>query len=139
MAANVRPTIRLARIPIHIFKICEWYTLPLRLTRDCFYQLCQLRAVARSLSTIAAATLVHSFVTNRLAYYLSLYAGLPSVRLVCFHRIQTSAARLIGQIPKFGYVTGYMLEGLRWLPVRQRIEYRVASLVWRCQLGIAPI
>jgi len=33
----------------------------------------------------------------------------------------------------------YRLEVLRWLPVRQHIEYRVASLVWRCQLGIASI
>jgi len=32
-----------------------------------------------------------------------------------------------------------MLEVLYWHTVRQRIEYRVASLVWRCQLGIAPI
>ena len=32
-----------------------------------------------------------------------------------------------------------MLEVLYWLTDRQRIEYRVASLVWRCQLGIAPI
>src|ERR1043165_3231035 len=31
-----------------------------------------------------------------------------------------------------------MLEVLHWLPVRQHIEYRVASLVWRCQLGLAP-
>jgi len=77
------------------------------------------------------ATLVHSFVTNRLDYCLSLFAGLPSVRLACLGRIQRSAARLIGQIPKIGHVTGYMLEDLRWLPVRQRIEYRVASLVWR--------
>ena len=61
------------------------------------------------------------------------------MRLACLDRIQRSSARLIGQIPKFGHVTGYMLEVLRWLPVRQRIEYRVASLVWRCQLGIAPI
>src|SRR6218665_705638 len=42
-------------------------------------------------------------------------------------------------IPKFGHGTGYMLEIMLWLPVRQRIEYRVASLVWRCQLDIAPI
>src|SRR6218665_859930 len=27
---------------------------------------------------------------------------------------------------------------LHWLPIRQRIEYRVASMVWRCQLGLAP-
>src|SRR6218665_999169 len=31
-----------------------------------------------------------------------------------------------------------MLNVLHWLPVRQRIQYRVASLVWRCQLGLAP-
>ena len=54
-----------------------------RLTRDCFYQLRQLRTVAHSLSTGAAATLVHSFVTNCLDYCLSLYSCLPSVRLAC--------------------------------------------------------
>src|SRR6218665_152754 len=32
-----------------------------------------------------------------------------------------------------------MLGVLRWLPARQRIWYKVASLVWRCQLDIAPI
>jgi len=65
--------------------------------------------------------------------------GLPSVRRACLDRIQRSAARLVGQKPKFSHVTGYMLEVLRWLPVRQRIEYKVASLMCRCQLGIAPI
>jgi len=32
-----------------------------------------------------------------------------------------------------------LVESSALVPVRQRIEYRVASLVWRCQLGIAPI
>src|SRR6218665_3043620 len=27
---------------------------------------------------------------------------------------------------------------LHWLPARQRIEYRMAALVWRCLLGLAP-
>lgn len=109
-----------------------------RLSRDCFYQLRQLRTVARSLSPGAAATLVHSFITIRLDYCLSLYSGLPSVRLASLSRVLRSAARLIGQIPKFGHVSSYMLEVLHWLPIRQRIEYRVASMVWRCQLGLAP-
>src|SRR6218665_2592457 len=43
-----------------------------RLSRYCFYQLRQLRTVARSLSSGAAATLVHSFITIRLGYCLSL-------------------------------------------------------------------
>jgi len=61
---------------------------------------------------------------------LPFYAGLPSVRLACLDHIQRSAARLIGQIPKFGHVTVYMLEVLHWLPIRLRREYRVSSLVW---------
>ena len=59
----------------------------------------RLTSVARSLSTGAAATLVHSFVTNRLDYCLS-DSGLPSVRLSCLDRIQRFAARLIGQNTK---------------------------------------
>jgi len=81
---------------------------------------------------------VHSFITIRLDYCLSLYSGLPSVRLASLSRVIRSAARLIGQIPKFGHGSSYMLEVLHWLQIRQRIEYRVASLVWRCQLGLAP-
>src|SRR6218665_1988725 len=30
-----------------------------------------------------------------------------------------------------------MSDVLHWFPVRQRIQYRVVSLVWRCQLGLA--
>src|SRR6218665_544993 len=87
-------------------------------------RLSQLRTVARSLSSGAAATLAHSFITIRLDYCLSLYSSLPSVRLASLSRVLRPAARLIGQIPKFGHVSGYMLEVLHWLPIRQRIEYR---------------
>src|SRR6218665_496269 len=31
-----------------------------------------------------------------------------------------------------------MVDVLHWLPVRQRFEYRVVSLVWRCQHDLAP-
>src|SRR6218665_412213 len=60
-------------------------------------------------------------------------------RLVCLDRVLRSAARLIGGIPKFGHVSKYMLDVLRWLPADQRISYRIASMVWRCLLGIAPL
>src|SRR6218665_80594 len=32
----------------------------------------------------------------------------------------------------------FTLDVLHWLPVRQRIQHRVVSLVWRCQRGLAP-
>ena len=64
-------------------------------------------------------------------YSYSLYAGLPACRLGCLDWVLRSAARLIGGIPKFGHVSKYMLDVLRWLPAEQRISYRIASLVWR--------
>src|SRR6218665_1103624 len=32
-----------------------------------------------------------------------------------------------------------MLDGLHWLPAEQRISYRIASLVWRCLVGLASV
>src|SRR6218665_241191 len=108
-------------------------------SRDCFYQLRQLRTVTRSLTAYATATLVHAFVANRLDYCSSLYAGLPACRLGCLDRVLRSAASLIGGIPKFGHVSKYILDVLHWLPAEHRISYRIVSMVWRCLLGLAPL
>src|SRR6218665_788333 len=31
-----------------------------------------------------------------------------------------------------------MLDVLHWLPVQQRIHYRISSIIWHCVLGNAP-
>ena len=67
-----------------------------------------------------------------------LYAGLPASRLGCLDQVFRSAAHLIGHIPKFAHVSSFMSDVLHWLPIEQRIEYRIAALVWRCSLGVAP-
>src|SRR6218665_1792772 len=108
------------------------------LCRACYYQLRQLRTVSRSLTSTAAATLVHSFVTSRLDYCSSLYIGLPATRLNCLDRVLRSAARLIGRVSKFDHISAYMRDVLHWLPLRQRIEFRVAVLIWSSLIGQAP-
>src|ERR1043165_2945711 len=45
--------------------------------QSCYYQLCQLRVVSRSLSHDAVVVLVHAFVTSRIENCCSLLAGLP--------------------------------------------------------------
>ena len=108
------------------------------LSRACYYQLRQLRTVARSLTLTASTTLIHAFVTARLDYCCSLYVGLPAARLESLDRVLRTAARLIGRIPKFGHITAFMRDVLHWLPLKQRIVYRIAALAWRCLLGLAP-
>src|SRR6218665_3845950 len=67
----------------------------------------------------------------------SIVTSLPATRLSCLDRVLRSAARLIGHIPKYDHISTYMRDILLWLPARQRIEYRMAALVWRCLLGLA--
>src|SRR6218665_184046 len=38
---------------------------------------------------------------------------------------------------RFGHITDYMRDVLHWLPVQQRIHYRLSSIVWHCVLGNA--
>ena len=49
-----------------------------------------------------------------------------------------AAARMIGGVPKFGHISEFMRDTLHWLPVLQRIHYRLSTIFWRCVLGIAP-
>src|SRR6218665_1038238 len=93
----------------------------------------------RSHTPTATATLIHSFVASRLDFCSCLYTGLPATRLSCLGRVLRSAARLIGRIHKYDHISTYMRDILSWLPARQRIEYRMGALVWRCLLGLAPV
>src|SRR6218665_3251234 len=45
---------------------------------------------------------------------------------------------MIGGVPRFGHITDCMRDVLHWLPVQQRIHYRISSIVWHCVLGNAP-
>src|SRR6218665_2607898 len=96
------------------------------LTRSCYYYLRQLRVVSRSLSSSSASTLVHAFIANRLDYNCSsLYCGLPQVRMQPLNGVLRAAARMTGGVPRFGHITDYMRDVFHWLPVQQRIHYRI--------------
>ena len=106
--------------------------------RDCYYQLRQLRIISSSLTSTATATLVHAFVSARLEYCSTLYAGLPGVHLGCLEWVICTVARLIGGIPRTGHGSAYMLDLLQWLPLQHRIVLRSSALAWRCLLCLAP-
>ena len=67
----------------------------------------------------------------------SWYVGLPLGLIGRLHRLLRSAARLIAASPNMLPFLYYMWDALYWLPVPQRISYRVAVVVWRCILGCA--
>ena len=105
--------------------------------RSCFFQLRQLRTIRSSLTTDAAKTLAQAFVGGRLDYCNSLLYGVSGELLRRLQSVQNAAARFITGTRKYDHITP-VLRSLHWLPVRQRIIFKIATLMYRCLNGLAP-
>ena len=80
---------------------------------------------------------MHSLVRSRLDMCNSLIYGIPHHQL---HRLQlatNTAARIITLTKKRSHITPVLFD-LHWLPVRQRIEYKLLIFVFKSLHGSAP-
>jgi len=78
-------------------------------------------------------SLVISLVLTRLDYGSATFAGLPAHLIDRLQSVMNAAAWLIFSSRKYDHVTP-LLHELHW----QRIEYKLAVLVYRCLHGLAP-
>jgi len=82
-------------------------------------------------------SLVVSLVLTQLDYGSATLAGLPAHLTDRLQSVMNAAARLIFSSRKYDHVTP-LLHELHWLRIRQRTEYKLAVLVYRCLHGLAP-
>ena len=74
-----------------------------------------------------AEKLVVSLVLSKMDYCNCLLAGLPDCLIQKLQLVQNCAAKVIFKKKKSDHVTP-LLKSLHWLPVKQRIKYKVAML-----------
>ena len=91
----------------------------------------------RFLSTDTTKARVHAFVTSRVDYCNSLLYGLPASHLNKVQRILNATARLVCRTPRYCCITPLLYE-LPWLPVRQRISFKILLFVFKAIHGFAP-
>ncbi len=109
-----------------------------RLSKMCFFQLRNIGHIRRFLSKRSTTILVLSLVMTRLDYCNSLLAGASATQIRRLQRIQNSAARIISKTSKQDHITPVMRE-LHWLPIQQRITYKLMCLAYKCVCnGDAP-
>jgi hypothetical protein len=105
--------------------------------RSAFLSLRRIGSIRPFLSEKATACLVNSVIISRLDFCNSVLYGLPADQLNRLQRIQNCAARLIAKKKKYDHVTP-ILTDLHWLPVRFRIQYKLAVFAFRHFDGTLP-
>jgi hypothetical protein len=85
----------------------------------------------------AIKTLTHAFIGSRLDYCNVLNYGVAEGLLNRLQSVQNAAARLVTGMGRREHITP-VLRQLHWLPVRQRVMFKLATLVHRSLAGTAP-
>jgi len=77
-----------------------------------------------------AQTPACSLILSRIDYYNAVLHGAPSYSIKKLQRVQNNAARIVLQAPRRSHASP-LLRMLHWLPIQQRIEYKVALLMFK--------
>ena len=108
-----------------------------QLCKKAYFHLRNISNIRKSLSKINTEQLVHAFVTSQLDNCNALLYGLPVSSTQKLQRVMNAAARIICMKRKFDHITPTLVD-LHWLPVKQRILYKILLLTYKAQNGLAP-
>ena len=107
------------------------------LCRAAYYHLKNIHCLKTLSTPEALVTVVHAFVTSRIDYCNSLLYGISDYNINRLQRIQNSAARTITNTRKYDHITP-ILQKLHWLPVRQRIHFKILLITYESINDMAP-
>ena len=86
---------------------------------------------------LSTKTLVHAFVTSHLDYCNSLLYGIRQYQIKRRQRVLNAAARITCFTRRCSHITPVLMH-LHWLPIKFRVEFKIALLVYKALNGMAP-
>ena len=106
-------------------------------SKSCHFHIRDIRRIRHLLPLSAATALANSLVSSKLDYCNSLYSGISQSNLNKLQRIQNSLARVITNTSKYQHITP-TLKKLHWLPIKQRIDYKLCLLTYKTLTNQQP-
>ena len=108
-------------------------------SQSCHNNLRNLRRIGSKLSFDLKVQLVHSMVHSVIDYCNGAYGGLSEANIKKLQKLQYAGVRFIFGLKKFchEHMSPYMKK-LHFLPVKQRIDYKICLLIFKCLNNIAP-
>ena len=111
----------------HIANICK----------SGFHHLRKISRIRKYLSRRSAESVVHAFITSMLDFCNSVLYGLPCYLIERLQKVQNAAERVVILTRKREHITP-VLYNLHWLPIKQRITYKLLLLTYKALNGLAP-
>ena len=111
----------------HISSVC----------RRCYYSLRIISRIRRYLDEDCVKSLVQSLIISRLDYGNVLLYGVSAKDLAKLQRVMNAAARIIAKKRPRDHITP-VLKALHWLKIQERIEFKIALLVFKSLRGQGP-
>ena len=103
-----------------------------------FFHLRRLRQLRKILDRNLRQRLVSALILSRIDYCNTVFAGLPASTLQPLQRLINAAARYVADLGPFDSVTGTLKE-LHWLPIKQRITYKLCIMMHAVVFEAAPV
>ena len=111
----------------HVNKIC----------RSGHHALRSIGRIRKYLSPSSTERLVHAFITSKVDYCNSLLFGISTSDLAKLQRLQNSAARLVTRTKRSDHISP-VLYNLHWLPVSERIKFKILLITYKIINDLAP-
>ena len=102
-----------------------------------FYHLRNIAKIRKYINVTTAEVLVHAFINSKLDFCNSLLLGLPKYEINKLQSVQNAAARVIACLSKFDHISDTLKE-LHWLPVEQRIIFKINLICFKILNNLAP-
>ena len=107
------------------------------LSKAVYLEIRKLKHMSKFVSESSLKTLATSFVLSRLDYCNALFKSMNSYQFDKLQRLQNFAAKVVLGKSLYDHVTPCLIE-LHWLPVKFRVDYKIAVLTFKCLNGLAP-
>ena len=101
------------------------------LRKICYFELRKISSIRPFISEQSAKQLAVSLILSKLDYCNCLFFDMSEENFYKLQLLQNHAARVVLKAKKRSSASA-LLKDLHWLPVRQRVHYKIALLVFKC-------
>ena len=135
--SNIQPTTSARNIGVIFYSSLDMDPQIWKVCQSSYFLLRNICCIRSHLTLTATRQIIQSLVISRLDFCNALYQGLPQYQLDRLQRVQNSAARLIPCVRRHEHIFDVRMQ-LHWLPVEQRVCYKVMWLTFLAAHGKAP-